>query len=137
MPVYLVQAGEGGPVKIGHAEAGAIISRLGTIQTNNHVPLVLMRVLDGDRRLEATLHQHFGHLHLHHEWFAYAPEMEGDLGAPEWLPAATLHKPWPIMEKNDPALRTRLSASRKRLWADPTYRQMMADAYGTSKSMEP
>jgi hypothetical protein len=79
VPVYLVRAGADGLViKIGYSgatTAAGLINRLSIMQSNNHVRLVLMRVLDGDIYVERALHQRFAHLRLHGEWFTYTPEM--------------------------------------------------------------
>jgi hypothetical protein len=132
MPVYLVRADN--TVKIGYAHEDGIIARLGVIQTNNHVLLTLIRVFDGDQSLEYALQDHFAHLRLHHEWFTWVPEMEGNLGIPEWLPAASWNKPWPIMEAKDPALSERRSAIQKRIKGDPEYRRRMAQFYSARKA---
>lgn len=118
MPVYFVQAGEGGPVKIGYANEEGVIRRLYIIQSNNHVRLTLLRVLSGDA--EFAMHQRFAHLRLHGEWFTYSPEMKGDLGVPDWPPAAFFRKPWPIMAKGSEehrALQSKITRGRPAPWA--------------------
>lgn len=79
MPVYLIRQGVTGPVKIG--VANDVVKRLRQLQTNQPIALRLIRVLDGDRDAEITLHKRFHSLRLNGEWFSYAPEMaDGDLG---------------------------------------------------------
>jgi hypothetical protein len=113
MPIYFAQAGEGGPVKIGYAHEDGVISRLGNLQLGNHVRLTLLRVLAGDFDTEWAVHQRFAHLRMHGEWFAYTPEMEGDLGFPDWPPAAAFRKPWPVMVNGSDEHRANLSAIRR------------------------
>lgn len=67
MPVYLVQAGGDGPVKIGWTKA--VGRRLGELQAASPVELELRGVLDAPPELEAALHRAFARLRLHGEWF--------------------------------------------------------------------
>ena len=78
MPVYMIQAGDGGAVKIGYSHSP--IKRLAALQTSNQTSLQIMRVLDGGTDIEALLHQRFSHLHVVGEWFRFAPEMLSELG---------------------------------------------------------
>jgi len=73
MPVYLVQAGEGGPVKIG--VASDVAARLGDLQTAHYEELRLVRCIDGGRAHEQWLHRRFDHLRIRGEWFRFDPEM--------------------------------------------------------------
>lgn len=101
MAVYMVQAGDGGPVKIGLTSNEGLINRLGMMQSNNHVRLTLLRVLDGGSAVERSLHRAFADLRLHGEWFSYSPDMIGDVGVPDWEPADRM-KPWPILRFGSP-----------------------------------
>lgn len=47
MPVYFVQAGEAGPVKIGWATDPR--ARIADLQTGHYEPLRLIRIIEGDR----------------------------------------------------------------------------------------
>lgn len=78
MPVYLVRAGERGPVKIGFAED--VAGRLIKMQCDNHERLIVLRVLRGAFKEEGELHRRFSELRLHGEWFAFSRQMLGDLG---------------------------------------------------------
>lgn len=73
MAVYLVQRGEGGPVKIGFTTS--FESRLSSLRTASPEPLNVIRVfhgtLDDERRLHASLAQH----RLNGEWFKPVPEV--------------------------------------------------------------
>lgn len=73
MAVYFVQAGEGGPVKIGYARN--VEHRMNYLQLGNHERLSLLRVVSGDQRAECWLHRQFSLLRLEREWFKFAPEM--------------------------------------------------------------
>lgn len=72
MPVYLIRAGENGPVKIGHAENPW--ARLSNAQTDCPIPLSLIAVLDGKAEEEAALHAQFSHLRIRGEWFRWSDD---------------------------------------------------------------
>ncbi len=73
MPVYLIQAGDSGPVKIGHARNPA--KRMAGFQCGNHEVLRLVRTWPGGQREEATLHRAFSDYRLQGEWFRFCPAM--------------------------------------------------------------
>jgi DNA-binding transcriptional regulator YdaS (Cro superfamily) len=73
MPVYFIQAGEGGPVKIGWAVDP--VSRLRELQCGNHAELRLLRELPGSITEERVLHRAFSHLRIRGEWFSFDPKM--------------------------------------------------------------
>ena len=81
MPVYIIRAGEHGPVKIGWTDV--IVTRLSKMQIDNHETLILLRLFDGGRAEERQLHQRFADLHLHGEWHSYSKAMLGDVGLTE------------------------------------------------------
>jgi hypothetical protein len=64
---YLIQAGDHGPVKIGHTRSG-VEQRLAALQTATHEPLHLRLELAGTHH-EKTLHERFAHLRRAGEWF--------------------------------------------------------------------
>jgi len=78
MPVYLIRAGEHGPVKIGFSED--VTLRLTKMQADNHERLSVLRLLVGAQPEEALLHDRFANHHLHGEWYSYSRLMLGDLG---------------------------------------------------------
>jgi hypothetical protein len=81
MVTYFVQSGaDDGPVKIGKTLFGLIFNRIGQLQNANPERLRLIRLIDGP---EEPLQCRFGHLWLHHEWFAFDPAMLGEVGFPE------------------------------------------------------
>ena len=84
MPVYIVRAGEHGPVKIGYADD--VASRLVKMQSDNHERLTVLRIFVGNQAEEKRLHLRFRHLHLHGEWHAWSREMLGNLDLPEESP---------------------------------------------------
>lgn len=65
--VYLVRAGDAGPIKIGYATNFA--RRLKELQFFNHEPLTALAVIPGGRSQEHMLHERFAHLRIHGEWF--------------------------------------------------------------------
>lgn len=74
MTVYIIRAGEGGPVKIGWT-AGDVAERVAAIQAGNHETLNILRVMEGDRFTESALHREFAHLRIAREWFLFDPQM--------------------------------------------------------------
>lgn len=77
MTVYVIRAGEHGPVKIGYAED--VHLRLVKMQADNHERLTILRLFVGGEVEEKQLHDRFADSRLHGEWFAYTRLMEGDL----------------------------------------------------------
>jgi excisionase family DNA binding protein len=68
MTVYFVEAGENGPIKIGHTDA-SVASRISWLQTGSPVPLRLLASMPGDRDVEAKLHGKFVNTRIRGEWF--------------------------------------------------------------------
>lgn len=67
--VYFIQAGEGGPIKIGRSVHP--MKRLLSLQTGASEPLSLLATIPAaGPRLEKELHREFAHLRLYGEWFA-------------------------------------------------------------------
>jgi len=73
MPVYMIQAGDGGPVKIGWSTD--VDDRLRAIQTGSPVALALLRTIDAHPIGERLLHQQYAHLRQRGEWFTFCPTM--------------------------------------------------------------
>lgn len=69
MAVYFVQAGEGGPIKIGFSVR--VDLRLSKIRADNHEPVSLLGVMDGDQEAEVALHARFQR--RRGEWFEFEP----------------------------------------------------------------
>lgn len=91
--VYFIRQGVTGPVKIGVAKD--VVKRVRQLQTNQAVPLRIIRVLEGAGPLEKDLHSRFSHLRLKGEWFTFDPDMvKGDLGA--------VDAPIPMLRRNHP-----------------------------------
>ena len=72
MSVYWIKNTESGRIKIGYAQSPE--RRLRDLQTSHDARLELLRVVDGDRRLEQALHRHFERFRLVGEWFAITNE---------------------------------------------------------------
>lgn len=83
MPVYMVRAGENGPVKIGFTR-NDMAERLAALQANNHERLTILRTFAGGRMEELRLHRRFAQHHIHGEWFAFTEDMLGDLDPGEF-----------------------------------------------------
>lgn len=73
MPVYMIRAGDDGPVKIG--VSGNIKKRVATLQGAHPRQLTLLRVVDGTFSTEKQFHSRFSHVRLAGEWFAFDPDM--------------------------------------------------------------
>jgi len=65
--VYFIQAGDGGPIKIGTATD--VAKRLSTLQTAHHEKLRVVATIDGGRERELAVHANFAEDRLHGEWF--------------------------------------------------------------------
>ena len=81
MPVYLIRAGESGPVKIGWS--ADVVGRLVKMQADNHERLRVLRLFEGGETEERGLHERFADLHIRGEWFSYSRGMLDDLGIRE------------------------------------------------------
>lgn len=69
MPVYFIQAGESGPVKIG-STVGMVEGRLASLQTAHHEKLRILRVLaESGRQVERKLHHIYRTRKVQGEWF--------------------------------------------------------------------
>lgn len=80
--VYFVQAGDGGPIKIGYT-THKWRSRLSALQTGSPVRLGCRLVIaPATREDEQELHRHFAAYRLEGEWFEPGPMLAGFLD--EW-----------------------------------------------------
>ena len=98
MPVYMIRAGEDGPVKIGRAEDPK--ERLSNLQVGHWEKLRIIRLFDGSVDEEAALHARFLGLHIKGEWHSFSQEMMQDVGLRELALPKTER-----LSKYDPALR--------------------------------
>lgn len=82
MPVYVIRAGDVGPVKIGHSWAGGsvLVRRINALQVAHWERLRLIRLLVGDETVEYELHARFADLRIRGEWFNFSRLMLRDLG---------------------------------------------------------
>lgn len=79
MSVYMIQAGdERGPVKIGFAANPK--RRLAALQTGHPERLSILRLFDGGKVDEASLHAKFSTFRLSGEWFSFHESMLVDVG---------------------------------------------------------
>lgn len=68
--VYVLQAGEGGPLKIGWtADLKRLRRRLRAIQTGAHADIVIRRLFQGEPGLERALHKRHRPARIRGEWF--------------------------------------------------------------------
>lgn len=86
MAVYFIQAGEGGPVKIGFARN--IADRMKKIKSDNHEELRLVAAFVGDVADEISIHAMFSMHRLRGEWFR--PDVIAGLGEVSLVPILAL-----------------------------------------------
>lgn len=67
MPVYFIQAGDDGPVKIGTAKD--VLRRLSMLKTSSAEPLHLRALYEGGAAEESLLHRRFAAHRIRREWF--------------------------------------------------------------------
>jgi hypothetical protein len=70
---YFIQAGDTGPIKIGHASH--IERRLSSLQASNHERLYLRGVLPSAQYPEFRVQNMFAKYRLHGEWFSPSPKI--------------------------------------------------------------
>jgi hypothetical protein len=75
MPVYIIRAGQHGPVKIGFTND--LAKRLVELQVGNHERLTILRIFEGGQAEEAQLHERFAENRLHGEWHSFSQAMLG------------------------------------------------------------
>ncbi len=84
MAVYFVQAGIGGPIKIGFAgwsqfkerpEAESVAARVDKLRHANHEELRLLGWMPGEWTDEAPVHRRFAHLLVRGEWYRPGPDL--------------------------------------------------------------
>lgn len=73
MAVYFIQAGLGGPVKIGTAKYPD--QRLRNLQTGNSQELKMLRTMPGGKATERWLHEEFKADRMRSEWFIFSSKM--------------------------------------------------------------
>ena len=83
--VYIIQALDGGPVKIGHSTRQGAERRLNELQTGNAQQLTIRALYSGGMWLERALHEFFAKSRIRGEWFSLTPELlamcpEADVG---------------------------------------------------------
>lgn len=71
--VYFVQAGEGGPIKIGFSSD--VGSRIAALQSGHGEPLRLLAMVPGSRPEEKALHGRFAPARVRGEWFRPTAEL--------------------------------------------------------------
>lgn len=121
MAVYMIRAGENGPVKIGRSADRNLRDRMHVIQSGNHVRLSVIRVFEGGAGVERALHSLFSDGRMHGEWFKFDPAMLGDVGFCNWEAAEELLKGWndiPSHAEKGAAI----SKWMRRSWLDPVVR---------------
>lgn len=91
MAVYLIRAGESGPVKIGKADEPK--TRVIDLQCAHYEKLHLLRVWEGGEAEEKALHLRFADLRIRGEWFGFSRLMLGDVGLREIASYGRASKP--------------------------------------------
>ncbi len=75
--VYFIQAGDGGPVKIGIAVDPA--RRCKDMQTGHYAKLAVVGTCPGGLAQEQAYHRQFAEHRLHGEWFSPAPDILAEI----------------------------------------------------------
>lgn len=73
MPIYFIQQGNDGPIKIGLSTD--IQRRWFELQQVSDLPLSVLGIVDGHRHTEHLLHGRFSQDKVYGEWFAPSPEL--------------------------------------------------------------
>jgi hypothetical protein len=73
MAIYFIQAGEGGPIKIGFSVDP--VARLSKVQSDNAAPCRLLGVMPGDEPEEGALHSKLAKHRIRGEWFAASADV--------------------------------------------------------------
>jgi hypothetical protein len=76
--VYFIQAGKGGPVKIGSAIN--VHSRLRTLQCAHYEKLAIIKVIPGKAKRERQIHKDLSAFKIRGEWFEFARDVEEYIG---------------------------------------------------------
>lgn len=95
--VYFIQAGEGGPIKIGWT-GGNPLARLRDLQTGNHEPLKLRGCFPGTFEDEQALHARFASSRMTGEWFKVGPELAALV---DGVALASRRRPDPVLPRED------------------------------------
>lgn len=85
--VYFVQAGEGGPIKIGWT-GGSPSARMAALQTGNPELLQLLASAPGAVEDEKALHARFAAARMSGEWFRAVPELVAFVAGVAWVQRA-------------------------------------------------
>ena len=88
--VYFIRpVGAEGPIKIGFSQSP--VNRLSTLMAWSPFPLEIITAFEGCLSVETAIHNRFGHLHSHKEWFAVNHELldfiEKIKGGTDWRKA--------------------------------------------------
>lgn len=113
MPVYLIRAGDTDFVKIGWASD--VARRRKHLQSGNHLPLHVIRTIEGPAATERLLQGYFRQFHHSGEWFVFQPEMltigVGELAAQ------------PVKRGMRPEVRQKIKESMLASWRDGSLRR--------------
>jgi len=117
---YIIQAGDGGPVKIGWAKD--VKKRLKRLQTGHYERLEIIRTIEGGRALGRHFHVRYAANNLTGEWFTFCDEML------QWLPEEPIPETdhlcisvpsspeWQFIERQAEALNVKKTTIKK--WRD-------------------
>lgn len=71
--VYFIEAGPGGPIKIGSSHD--VARRMANMQTAMPFDLRTLATISGANRAESELHRRFKHLRIRGEWYRAEPDL--------------------------------------------------------------
>lgn len=128
MPVYFIQAGESGPVKVGFSKNP--IRRRDGLQGAHTQKLIIRALYEGGREEEMALHQRFKSHRLTREWFAPIVLRENID-----LPALCVQQAERSQRASDNSsgwsaeTRERVAAMRRARFAEPAYAAMRKEGF--------
>ncbi|MGD9613766.1 MAG: GIY-YIG nuclease family protein [Alphaproteobacteria bacterium] len=121
MPVYFIQAGEDGPIKIGFASD--VRKRLRNLRTAAPIPLIPLGYIEGDKKTERRLHAQFQDLRRFGEWFTPAPALMAVVSSAIPFPIRQLRPPM----QAPPPLEIPESGRTVRDWLESARRTLLSE----------
>lgn len=138
--IYFIQAGDGGPIKIGYTQ-GEAASRVRDLQTGNAELLRLLHSMPGDMDLEAELHRLFERYRIRGEWFHPDPKLLSFLVVPVpkagWYELSTGLNGWGLpkgIKLPDMPTRSQLCGALDQLWETAVTCKGMSMRFAATKS---
>lgn len=94
--IYFVQAGSGGPIKIGRADS--VERRMRGLQTGCPQTLIVLAVFRGPARIERDFHARLADHHLRGEWYRPAAPVLREVEWAQMYSRAKDHQPYKFID---------------------------------------